>query len=117
MLITAVIGLLINAFNLYWLRGDLRDLNLRGAFLHVLADVLGSIGVLIAATAAWFWHWIWVDAAVGLGISLFILLSTIPLLYQSMQTLRRSSSLVEMGLLEVGSTDLMSVVKSNARQK
>ena len=117
MLITAIVGLLINGFNLYWLWGDLRDLNLRGVFLHVMVDVLGSVGVLIAAAAAWLWHWIWVDAAVGLGISVFIILSAIPLVYQSWQALRQPPSLAEIGLLEVGSVDLMSVMQRNAKQK
>ena len=116
MLITATVGLLINGLNLYWLRGDLSDLNLRGAFLHVMVDVLGSLGVLIAAAAAWLWHWIWVDAAVGLGIAVFIVLSAIPLVYQSIQALRQPPSLAEIGLLEVGAVDLMSVVQRNAEQ-
>ncbi len=64
-----------------------RSLNVRGAFLHVLADGLGSLGlilaaVLIKATGRFFW-----DPAVSLGICLLILLSSIRLIKESFHIL------------------------------
>jgi cobalt-zinc-cadmium efflux system protein len=49
------------------------DLNLKGAFLHMLADGASSVGVLLAAGAAWAFGWNWADPAVAALIGLLIL--------------------------------------------
>lgn len=89
MLITAIVGLIVNGINIAVLhQGSDLDLNLRAAFLHVVADALGAVGVIIAALAVAVFHWNWADGAVSLAIAVLILGSTIPLIRQSIQTLR-----------------------------
>lgn len=90
MLITAIVGLIVNGINIAILhQGSDHDLNLRAAFLHVVADALGAIGVIVAAVSVAVFHWMWADSAVSLAIAVLILVSTIPLVRQSVQELRR----------------------------
>jgi cobalt-zinc-cadmium efflux system protein len=90
MLLTAIVGLVVNGINIAVLhQGSEFDLNLRAAFLHVVADALGAIGVIIAAISVAAFHWMWADGAISLAIAVLILGSTIPLIRQSIQELRR----------------------------
>jgi cobalt-zinc-cadmium efflux system protein len=119
MLITSLLGLLINGLNLYWLHGDLRqDLNVRGVFLHILADLVGSVGAILAAIAVTFLHWVWADMLIGTAVALVIAVSALPLLWQSVARLRTVPSdepnpvaaLEALGWLETGQTDLAQLI-------
>jgi len=80
----AVAGILINGFTaLLFLSGRKRDLNIRGAFLHMAADAGVSLGVVVAGVAILVTGWVWLDPIVSLGIALVILLSTWGLLKDS----------------------------------
>jgi cobalt-zinc-cadmium efflux system protein len=88
MFIVAGISLLINAINLLLLHNYSRhDLNIRGAFLHVVADTISSFGIIIAAVVVYFCNWTWVDAAVSLAIACSISLSALPLIKASLNVL------------------------------
>jgi cobalt-zinc-cadmium efflux system protein len=63
------------------------DLNLKGAFLHIIADALSSVGVLLAALAVWRMHWLWADGVISLLIALLIVVSALPLITQSFKLL------------------------------
>jgi cobalt-zinc-cadmium efflux system protein len=85
MLITAGVGLGVNGVNVFLLHDSSHhDLNMRGAFLHVIADLISSVGVILAALAVWLMHWLWADGAISIFVSLLILLSAIPLIAQSL---------------------------------
>ncbi|QYG94345.1 cation transporter (plasmid) [Iamia sp. SCSIO 61187] len=74
MLIVAVLGLCANLGAFALLRsGSKESLNLEGAYLEVLSDTIGSVGVIIAAIVLQLTGWGWVDPVVGVGIGLFIL--------------------------------------------
>ncbi len=89
MLITAIVGLGVNSINIALLhQGSDHDLNLRAAFLHVVADALGAVGVIVAAIAVALLHWLWADVAVSLAIAALILASSIPLIAQSLKEIR-----------------------------
>jgi cobalt-zinc-cadmium efflux system protein len=88
MLVTAVIGLIINSLNAFLLHdGSQQDLNLRGAFLHMVADAVSAVGVIVAAIVVWQFHWNWVDSVTSLGVAVFIALGAIPLIRQSLHIL------------------------------
>lgn len=73
-LIVGVIGLAVNVVAFVILReGASESLNVRGAYLEVMSDMLGSVGVIIAAIVMGATGWGWVDPVVGAGIGLFIL--------------------------------------------
>lgn len=94
MLITASVGLVINTLNALLLHQHSHaDLNLRGAFLHMVADIISSIGVIIAAIAVWQFHWVWMDSAISVAVAGLILVGAVPLIRQSLTALLAQSPL------------------------
>jgi cobalt-zinc-cadmium efflux system protein len=74
MLVVAIVGLVANVVAFGLLRdGSKASLNVRGAYLEVFSDLLGSLGVIVAAVVLQVTGWEWVDPAVGVAIGLFIL--------------------------------------------
>ena len=74
MLVVAVVGLGVNVVSWWLLRdGAEESLNVEGAFVEVLADLVGSVAVIVAALIIWLTGWTYVDAIFGIGIGLFIL--------------------------------------------
>jgi cobalt-zinc-cadmium efflux system protein len=72
--VVGVIGLCVNCVAFVLLRhGAAESLNVRGAYYEVVADTLGSIGVIVAAVVMAATGWGWVDPVVGAAIGLFIL--------------------------------------------
>jgi cobalt-zinc-cadmium efflux system protein len=69
----AAVGVLLNGAVAYTLRGSGRDLNLRGAFLHMLGDALVSFGVVLAGVGILWTRWDWLDPVAGLVVGVFIL--------------------------------------------
>ncbi len=83
-IVVAFIGILINGGTaLLFMRGSKGDLNIKGAFLHLAADALISVGVVIAATIIYFTGWVALDPIIGLLIVVVILLGTWGLLRDS----------------------------------
>jgi cobalt-zinc-cadmium efflux system protein len=77
-------GLAVNLASLAILRGgQASNLNVRGAFLHVLSDALGSVGAIAAAAVIWAWGWRWADPAASLAISVLIVASAWNLLSEA----------------------------------
>ncbi len=73
-LIVGIIGLAVNVAAFLLLRAGAKDsLNMRGAYLEVVSDTLGSIGVIIAAVVWGITGWTWVDPVIGAVIGVFIL--------------------------------------------
>ncbi len=87
-MLVAGIGVLVNAATAaLFLSGSRSDLNLRGAFLHMAADALVSLGVMLAG-ALYLWRdWSWIDPAVSLVIAAVIVLGTWSLVRQSLHLL------------------------------
>ena len=87
-LIIAIIGLIVNLVALKVLgHHQHSNLNIRGAFLHVLGDTLGSAGVIISALVIQFTGWNTIDALVSLGIAGLLVLSGVRLLRDSVSVL------------------------------
>jgi cobalt-zinc-cadmium efflux system protein len=74
MLAIAALGLGVNLLAMRILfAGQSTSVNMRGAYLEVWSDALGSVGVLAAALVLWLTGWSWVDTAVAAGIGLWVL--------------------------------------------
>ena len=88
MLAVAAVGLVINfvAMRLL-LAGKEQSLNVKGAYLEVWADMLGSVGVIAGAIVIMLTGWGWVDPLVAIGIGLWVLPRTWVLLKDTMQIL------------------------------
>ncbi|MEY4754393.1 MAG: hypothetical protein RJA44_2068 [Pseudomonadota bacterium] len=84
----AGLGIGVNAATAWlFMRGHSHDLNIRGAFLHMLADALVSAGVVVAGGLGLLYGWPWIDPVISLLIVLVIVLSTWSLLRQSLHLL------------------------------
>lgn len=74
MLAVAVGGLIVNLIAYLLLRqGAKESLNVEGAAMEVLADLVGSVGVIVAAVAIGAFGWLWADAVIGIAIGVWIL--------------------------------------------
>lgn len=84
----AGLGIAVNsATALLFLRGRAHDLNVRGAFLHMAADALVSLGVVVGG-ALYLWQgWAWLDPVISLGIAAVIVAGSWGLLRQSLHLL------------------------------
>jgi cobalt-zinc-cadmium efflux system protein len=92
MLAVAVAGLLANlAAAAVLFRSRSHGLNLRGAFLHVAGDALGSLGAIVAALAIVLTGWNAADAWVALGIAALILISAVRLVRESVDVLMEAT--------------------------
>ena len=83
---TAGVGILVNGFTAWLLmKQQAHDVNTRGAFLHMLADTLVSVGVVVSGLVISWTGWGWIDPVIGIVIALIILVSTWELLSESLR--------------------------------
>ena len=88
MLAVAAVGLAVNLIGMYLLKaGAGESLNVKGAYLEVMSDLLGSLGVLAAGIVIWFTGWNWVDPVISVLIGFFILPRTWKLLREAVDIL------------------------------
>ena len=84
----AVGGLAVNLVSLWILNaGRGANLNVRGAWLHVLTDALGSVGAILAGLLVWSFGWNWADPAISVLIGLLVVYSSLGLLRESVAVL------------------------------
>jgi cobalt-zinc-cadmium efflux system protein len=102
MLAVAVVGLIVNLISMKLLAGGSSEsLNVKGAYFEVLSDMLGSLGVIIAAVIVMATGWTLADPIVGAGIGLFIVPRTWILLKQAVHILMEGTPPnVDIALLE-----------------
>lgn len=88
MLVIAVVGLVVNLVSMRVLRsGQDSSLNVKGAYLEVWADMIGSVGVIVGAIVLKFTGWSWVDSVVAVLIGLWVVPRTWTLLKSSVNIL------------------------------
>lgn len=81
-------GLAVNIIAAYLLHvGHKHDLNMRGAFLHVMGDLLGSVMAITAGVLILAFGWLWADAAGSILISIIIVVSAWRLILESVNVL------------------------------
>ena len=92
MFVIAVGGLFINLAGLWMLHGGKdSSLNVRGAWLHVLSDALGSVGVIAAAFLVWAFGWRWADPIASIGIALLVIFASWQLLRETVGVLMEAA--------------------------
>ncbi|KAB2684395.1 cation diffusion facilitator family transporter [Brucella tritici] len=88
MMLVAVVGLLVNIFVLWFLtRGDTEHVNVKGAVLHVMGDLLGSVGAILASVIIIYTGWTPIDPILSVFVSLLILRSAWKLLKNTLHIL------------------------------
>jgi cobalt-zinc-cadmium efflux system protein len=71
-IVTALIGIAINAYVVFGLRGHTHSLNMRAALIHVVGDIGASVGVVIAGLVIVLTGWLYIDALLSLAIAVLI---------------------------------------------
>ena len=85
-IVTAFIGILINGLSAFlFFKGQKEDINIKGAFLHLLVDALVSFGVIVSGIIISFTGWNIIDPIISFGIAFMILFSTWSLLKESLK--------------------------------
>lgn len=83
---TAGVGVVINAVTAWlFMKDKEKDLNVKGAYLHMAADTLVSVGVVISGIIIMYTGWTLVDPIIGLVIAVIIVISTWSLLHDSLR--------------------------------
>lgn len=91
MILIASVGLLVNLCTVWLLHGShQKSLNLRGVFLHVIGDALGSVGAIVAGVLILWTGWQWADPATSVLIGGLILLSSFSLVRESIDILMQA---------------------------
>ena len=84
--IVAGVGILINGLTaLLFFRGKENDLNLKGAFLHLMADAVVSAALVIGGIVIYYTSWYWIDPLLGIAVAIAIVYSTWKLLRDSLR--------------------------------
>lgn len=92
MMVIASGGLVVNLLSLWILdSGRKESLNIRGAWLHVLTDALGSIGAIAAGLLVWAFAWYWADPAISVAIGVLVIYSSWRLLAESVSVLMENA--------------------------
>ncbi len=81
----AGLGILINGISAMLFAKSQHELNARSAYLHLMADALVSVGVVIAGIVISYTHWYWLDAVVSMVVLVVIMISTWTLLSDSIR--------------------------------
>jgi len=81
----AAIGIVINFLSAFlFFRNKEDDLNIKGAYLHLMVDALVSVGVVISGIVIYYTNWFWIDSLISLVIMVVIVMSTWKLLQDSL---------------------------------
>ncbi len=84
--LVAAVGIVVNGVSAWlFMQGSKGDLNIRGAYLHMAADAVVSLGVVLTGLAMMWTQWYWLDPVVSLVIVMVIVLGTWGLLRESVQ--------------------------------
>ncbi|UEG52557.1 cation diffusion facilitator family transporter [Mucilaginibacter daejeonensis] len=82
----AFAGILVNGVTAWlFMKDKEKDLNVKGAYMHMAVDALVSLGVVVSGLIIYFTHWYWIDSVVSLIIVVVIMLGTWRLLMDSIR--------------------------------
>ena len=100
--LVALAGIAVNGISAWlFVKGSKGDLNIRGAYLHLMADAAVSLGVVVAGVAMMLTGWYWLDPFISLIIVLVIVIGTWGLLRESVQlALNAVPASIERGAVE-----------------
>ncbi|MGR8998907.1 MAG: cation diffusion facilitator family transporter [Gammaproteobacteria bacterium] len=84
--VVAAVGIAVNGLSAWlFMKGSKKDLNIRGAYLHMAADTAVSLAVVISGVAIFYTGWYWLDPVISLLIVIVILAGTWGLLLDSLK--------------------------------
>lgn len=84
--VVAAVGIVINGFTaFFFMKEQHKDLNIKGAYLHLMADAAVSAALVVGGIVMLYTGWYWLDAVLSLGVALAIVVSTWQLLKDSLR--------------------------------
>ena len=86
-MLVAAVGLAVNVIVMWTLARGEKSLNVRGAMLHVMGDLLGSLAALASGAVIWFSGWTLIDPILSVFICVLILISSLRLLREALHVL------------------------------
>jgi len=87
-MLIAIGGLIVNGISAWLLHAaSSENLNLRGAFLHIISDMLGSVGAIAAGLLIWLFQWTIADPIISMAMCLLIIFSAWQLIRESVNVL------------------------------
>lgn len=96
----AVFGLLANLFSMLLLEKDSHgNMNVRSAYLHMMGDMVSSVGVLLGGVAIRVWGILWIDPAITICIAAYIIIESWKIVKKSVDILMQSSADIDYDLL------------------
>ena len=107
-IVSALIGIAVNSFVIFGLRGETKSLNIRAAFLHVAGDIGASIGVVVAGAVILLTGWLYIDPILSLGIAALIAFGAWGIVRETVNLLMEGTPrAVDLAAVtrEIGSTD------------
>lgn len=111
--IVAAIGIVINGTTaFFFFRDKDKDLNIKSAYLHLLADALVSLALVIGGLVIYYTGWYWLDPVLGIGVAVVILFGTWGLLKDSLKlSLDGVPGGVDMDAVEAVGKDVKGLVR------
>jgi cobalt-zinc-cadmium efflux system protein len=92
LILIASLGLMVNLLGMYVLMPSREhNINLRSAFLHLLADSLGSVAAIAAGVAIWWQGWYWFDPLAGVIVGVLIVIGSWQLVWEAADILLEST--------------------------
>ncbi len=86
LVVVAAIGVVINTISAFlFFKDQKKDINIKGAFIHLLVDALVSVGVVVSGLVIYYTGWNIIDPIISIGIALIIIFSTWGLLKESIR--------------------------------
>jgi len=96
----AAFGLLANLFSMVLLERDSHgNMNVRSAYLHMMGDMVSSVGVLLGGVAIKLWGILWIDPVLTIVIAIYILFESFKIVKKSVDILMQSSAEIDYGAL------------------
>ncbi len=107
----ALLGFAANAGAAFLIRGQGKNLNLRAAMLHLVADSVASLGVVLAGAVIIFTRWYWVDPAVSLALAAWMTWESVGLIREATHILMEGvPEEIEVGLVSSAMVETPGVV-------
>ncbi|KRM52043.1 CDF family cation diffusion facilitator [Ligilactobacillus araffinosus DSM 20653] len=110
MTVVAVIGLLANFVSAALLHnGSRHSLNIKATYLHILADGLSSIGVVITGIVLIFWHITWLDPIVSVLVAFYIAYEALPIIQKTINILMQAAPDIDYDAIKEDITSISQV--------
>lgn len=110
MTVVAVIGLLANFVSAALLHsGSCHSLNIKATYLHILADGLSSIGVVITGIVLIFWHIPWLDPIVSVLVAFYIAYEAFPIIQKTINILMQAAPDIDYAAIKEDITSISQV--------